>query len=162
MCRGYTLAGQFGTCLTGELRAPLNVRKRNAGTARPVLGNPIAVQPLSRLHQFWGSDMRASLLIGMASLVIVGMAPQAPAQKLKDVLGSIIYPNDARRYEEQAHQHGRPDEEHYWHDYGEGLQKQNYPADARQHEEEARRNGQPAQERYWRNYGEGLRQQGYR
>ena len=106
--------------------------------------------------------MRTSLMIGLAGFVILGFAPQPHAEKLKDIIGSIIYPKDARAYEERAHREGRPEEEHYWHDYGEGLQKRNYSREAREREEQAHRNGRADEEHYWHNYSEGLHEQGYR
>ena len=66
-----------------------------------------------------------TLGIGMAaaiaSLAAVALIPQAPAQDLGRVLHAITEPDEARRYEEQAHRNGRPEEERYWHQYGEGL-----------------------------------------
>jgi len=118
--------------------------------------------PLAVRGSLLGSEMRTPLVIGLAGFVIFGFAPQPHAQKLTDIIGSIIYPRDARAYEERAHRERRPEEERYWHDYGEGLRKQNYSREAQEHEEEARRNRRPDEEHYWHNYGEGLREQGYR
>jgi hypothetical protein len=98
----------------------------------------------------------------VAGLIIVGLASNSQAQKLNEILGGILYPNDARRYEDQARRNGRPDEERYWHNYGVGLQGQRHHMDVQRHEEDARRHGRPDEERYWHNYDEGLRQQGYR
>lgn len=68
--------------------------------------------------------MRAMLLI--VGLAFVGSAwpPQVRAEDLGKVIeGAVIHRDDARRYEEQAHRNGRPDEERYWHQYGAGLDK---------------------------------------
>jgi hypothetical protein len=90
--------------------------------------------------------MRTLLMIGFASLAAVALIPQAPAQDLGRVLHAITEPDEARRYEEQAHRNGRPDEERYWQRYSAGL-----------HEQQAHRSGRPEEERYWHQYGEGLR-----
>ncbi len=71
--------------------------------------------------------MRAPLTIGLAGLLALALAPQAPAEDLNRTLravGAILHPEDARRFEEQAHRNGRRDEERYWHEYGAGLQRQ--------------------------------------
>jgi hypothetical protein len=90
--------------------------------------------------------MRTLPMIALAGLVTVALIPQAPAQGLGKILHAITDPNEAHRYEEQAHQNGRPDEEHYWQRYGAGL-----------HEQQAHQNGRPDEERYWHQYGAGLR-----
>jgi hypothetical protein len=70
--------------------------------------------------------MRTNLLIvGLAGLIGLALMPRARAEDLgRFVEGAIIHRSDARRYEEQAHRRGRPEEERYWHDYGAGLEKQ--------------------------------------
>jgi hypothetical protein len=90
--------------------------------------------------------MRVLLLIGFAGLVTAALISQAPAQDLRRILHAITEPDEAHRYEEQAHRNGRPDEERYWQRYHAGLQEQR----AHQH-------GRPGEERYWHRYGEGLR-----
>jgi hypothetical protein len=96
-------------------------------------------------------DMRMLPMIGLAGLAIMVLASQAPAQDLGRVLRAITEPDDARRYEEQAHRNGRPDEERYWQRYGAGLQ-------AQRGEEQAHRNGNRDQERYWQQYRSGMQQ----
>src|SRR5580692_11596534 len=103
-------------------------------------------QPLSALRRFLEDNMRTGLVIGLAALVSAALMPQAKAQDLGRILHAITEPDDARRYEEQAHRNGRPDEERYWQRYGAGL-----------HEQQARQHGRPDEERYWHQYGEGLR-----
>jgi len=90
--------------------------------------------------------MRTLLTIGLAGLVTAALIPQAPAQDLSRILHGITEPDEAHRYEEQAHRNGRPDEERYWQRYGAGL-----------HEQQAHQNGRPDEERYWHQYGTGLR-----
>jgi hypothetical protein len=72
--------------------------------------------------------MRALLLIiGLASLIGTVWAPPAGAQDLgKFIRGAILHREDVRRYEEGAHRNHRPEEEHYWHRYGEGLERQRH------------------------------------
>jgi hypothetical protein len=72
------------------------------------------------------SDMRATLLIvGFVSFVGFGLMPQARAEDLaRFVEGALLHRSDALRYEQEAHRNNRPDEEHYWHRYGEGLERQ--------------------------------------
>jgi hypothetical protein len=89
--------------------------------------------------------MRALLMIGLAGLATVALMPQAPAQNLGRIIRAITEPNEAHRYEEQAHRNRRPDEERYWQRYGAGL-----------HEQRAHQNGRPEEERYWHQYGAGL------
>ena len=90
--------------------------------------------------------MRTLLMIGLAGVATAVLIPQASAQNLGRILHAITDPGEARRYEEQAHRSGRPDEEHYWQRYGAGL-----------HEQQAHRSGRPEEERYWHQYGAGLR-----
>jgi hypothetical protein len=90
--------------------------------------------------------MRTLLMIGLAGLATAALIPQSPAQDLGRIIHAITEPNDARRYEEQAHRSGRPDEERYWQRYGAGL-----------HEQQAHQGGRRDEERYWHQYGEGLR-----
>lgn len=82
--------------------------------------------------------MRAPLIIGLAGLMAVALAPQAPAEDLeKAIVGAILHPEDAQRFEERAHRNRRPDEERYWHDYRVGLQRQGRHEDDR-HEDDRR------------------------
>lgn len=68
--------------------------------------------------------MRIMLLVIGLAFVGSAWAPQARAEDVgKFIEGAILHRDDARRYEEEAHRHGRPDEERYWHQYGEGLEK---------------------------------------
>jgi hypothetical protein len=90
--------------------------------------------------------MRTLLMILLASLVTATSIPQASAQNLGQILRAITEPDDAHRYEEQAHRNGRPGEERYWQRYGAGL-----------HEQRAHQNRRPDEERYWHQYHEGLR-----
>jgi hypothetical protein len=90
--------------------------------------------------------MRTLLMIGVAGLATAALIPQAPAQDLGRILHAITEPDEAHRYEEQAHRNGRPDEERYWQRYSAGL-----------HEQQARERGRPDEERYWHRYGDGLR-----
>lgn len=99
-----------------------------------------------RFNGFMEPDMRLLLMICLASLVTATSIPQAPAQDVRRILHAITEPDEAHRYEEQAHRNGRPDEERYWQRYHAGLQEQR-----------AHRNRRPEEERYWHQYGEGLR-----
>jgi hypothetical protein len=98
------------------------------------------------LQRFLEGDMRMLMMIGLASLVTATTIPQTRAQDLGRIFHGITEPNEARRYEEQAHRNGRQDEERYWQRYGSGLQ-----------EHRAHQNGRQEEERYWHRYGEGLR-----
>jgi hypothetical protein len=102
-----------------------------------------------RFDGFRENEMRALLMIGLAGLITVALTPRAPAQDLGRILHAITEPDEAHRYEEQAHRNGRPNEEHYWHQYGASLQAQRY-------EEQAHRNGRPDEEHYWHDYRQGL------
>ena len=73
--------------------------------------------------------MRISLtcLIGAVGLVIVDIGSPAAAQSLKSVVGTlnaIVNPEDAWRLEDQARRYRRRDDEHYWRNYGDGLEQQ--------------------------------------
>jgi hypothetical protein len=66
--------------------------------------------------------MRTMLMIGLAGVIAVALTPpQAKAEDSRGILHAITDPHEAQRYEENAHRMGRPDEEHYWHQYGAGL-----------------------------------------
>jgi hypothetical protein len=125
--------------------------------------------------------MRGSLawLIGVASVVAVGFGPPASADNLKSVvrtLNAIVNPEDAWRLEDQARRHERPQEEHYWHNYGAGLEQQRRsrgesgpqygggarygnqiePDEAYRLEDQARHDGRRDEGNYWARYREGL------
>lgn len=125
--------------------------------------------------------MRTSLacLMGAASIVAVGFGPPASADNLRSVvrtLNAIVNPEDAWRLEDQARRHERSDEEHYWHNYGAGLEQQRRergestpqygggarygnridPDEAYRLEHQARHDGRPDEEHYWARYREGL------
>jgi hypothetical protein len=68
--------------------------------------------------------MRALFLIGFVGLMTVAFAPQLRADNLGQIVHAITDPAEAHRYELRAHEQGRPDEERYWHQYGEGLRQQ--------------------------------------
>jgi hypothetical protein len=96
------------------------------------------------LYSFSESKMRASLssVLSAAGLVAAGWASPAPAEDLNSVVLNL---DDARRFEEQSRRLGRTDEEHYWHNYGAGLEEQRRGGGSQQHgasrigPEEARR-----------------------
>jgi hypothetical protein len=136
--------------------------------------------PSSIAPNFSEIDMRTSLscLFGAVSVIAVAYM-SASADNLKSVvrtLNAIVNPEDAWRLEDQAHRFHRPDEEHYWHNYGAGLEQQRRergeggpqysapgrymtpidPDEARRLQDQARRYGQPSTERYWGQYREGL------
>ena len=71
--------------------------------------------------------MRVLLLLiglGVAGLAGSPLAPEARAQNLERFIeGAILHREDARRYEERAHREHRPEEERYWHSYGEGMER---------------------------------------
>ena len=103
--------------------------------------------------------------VAVVGFTLTGFAPRpAVADNLKNIvrgLNAVLNPEDARRYEDRARRDNRPDEEHYWHDYGAGLQAQRHEReierdDARRNEEQARRSHRLEEERYWRDYGAGL------
>ena len=75
---------------------------------------------MSRLSAY-GNVVSTAGLIGF--LAVMPGAGSACAQSLNDVvrgINNVLNPNDARRLEEQAYQHGRWDEQRYWHDYRAG------------------------------------------
>jgi hypothetical protein len=90
--------------------------------------------------------MRTLAMIGFAGLVTAAAMPSVHAQTLGRILHAITEPDEAHRYEEQAHRNHRPDEERYWQRYAAGL-----------HEQRAHREGRAEEERYWHEYGAGLR-----
>ena len=80
---------------------------------------------MSRLSAY-GNVVSTAGLIGF--LAVMPGAGSACAQSLNDVvrgINNVLNPNDARRLEEQAYQHGRWDEQRYWHDYRAGLESPN-------------------------------------
>jgi hypothetical protein len=123
------------------------------------------------------NDMRASLalVVGAASVVAIGYAAPVSAENLKSVvrtLNAIVNPEDAWRLEDQARRFNRPNDEHYWHNYADGLQQQRReggpqygepgryttpidPDEARRLQDQARRYGHHGEERYWEQYGAG-------
>ena len=123
--------------------------------------------------------MFLTCLIGAIGLVIVGFGPPAAAESLKSVVGTlnaIVNPEDAWRLEDQARRYRRRDDERYWRNYGEGLERQRRerggpeprrgedrrysgqidPDEARRLQDQARRFGRPKAEQYWGRYREGL------
>jgi hypothetical protein len=65
--------------------------------------------------------------IGVVSAVAVAVGLPTSADSLKSVvptLNAIVNPEDACRLEYQARHHDRPSEEHYWRNYGAGLEQQ--------------------------------------
>lgn len=118
-------------------------------------------------------------LIGAIGLVMPGFGPPAAAESLKSVvrtLNAIVNPEDAWRLEDQARRDRRRDDEHYWHNYVEGLEQQRRerggpepqhgidkrysgqidPDEARRLQDQARHFGRPKEEQYWARYREGL------
>ena len=80
---------------------------------------------MSRLSAY-GNVVSTAGLIGF--LAVMPGAGSGCAQSLNDVvrgINNVLNPNDARRLEEQAYQHGRWDEQRYWHDYRAGLESPN-------------------------------------
>jgi hypothetical protein len=80
---------------------------------------------MSRLSTY-GSRLCTAGMINF--LAIVPGAGSVRAQNLNDVvrgLNTVLNPNDARRFEYQAYQNGRWNEQRYWHDYGAGLASSN-------------------------------------
>jgi hypothetical protein len=72
----------------------------------------------------WEGDMRGLLvMIGLAGVIAVFAAPSAQAADLGKIVHAITDRHEAQRYEERAHRNKRPDEERYWHRYGQGLQQ---------------------------------------
>jgi hypothetical protein len=64
------------------------------------------------------------LIIGLISLIGTVWAPPARAEDSgKFIRGAILHREDVHRYEERAHRNHRLEEEHYWHRYGEGLER---------------------------------------
>ena len=118
--------------------------------------------------------MRASLTwaLGAAGVAAIGLLQPAAADNLNSIvrtMNSVLNPDDARRYEDQARREGRPEDERYWHNYGAGLEQQRGggarpgyaagrvgPDEARRLEEQAHREGRGEEERYWHNYAIGL------
>jgi hypothetical protein len=130
--------------------------------------------------QFVDNAMRMFLtcLIGALGLVIAGFGPPAAAQSLKSVVGTlnaIVNPEDAWRLEDQARRYGRRNDEHYWRNYGDGLEQQRRerggpepqrgerrysgqidPEEAQRLQDQARHFRRPNAEQYWGRYREGL------
>lgn len=124
--------------------------------------------------------MRASLTCALGAaglLAAIGWTQPAAADNLNSVIrtmNSVLNPEDARRYEDQARREGRPEDERYWHNYGAGLEQQRggprpgyapaagyaqgrvTPDEARRFEDQAHRQGRWEEERYWHNYLIGL------
>ncbi len=71
------------------------------------------------------------IVIGLAGVIAATAAPSAPAADLGKIVHAITDPHEAQRYEEQAHRNNRPDEERYWHQYGQGLQQKQHDHDHR-------------------------------
>lgn len=124
--------------------------------------------------------MRSSLfgLASLAGIAMITAAPPAPAEDVRSVvrtLDAIMNPEDAWRLEDQARRYRHRREEHYWHDYGDGLERQRRehgeggpqygapgryltpidPDEAQRLEDQARRYGRPNTERYWEQYRQG-------
>ena len=66
------------------------------------------------------------MMIGLAGVLAVTAAPLAQAADLGKIMHAITDPHEAQQYEEQAHRNNRPDEERYWHQYGQGLQQKEH------------------------------------